>query len=280
MAPGIRIEWGKKVLSASVAGVRDSNGDDIGTVAVFRDFTREAEIEKMKSAFVAMVSHELRTPLNAILGFAEMLKESVYGPINPKQAESAGRILTNTQRLLGIVNDLLDQAQIEAGKLTVQVQSFRPAELLSSVHSVMDRMAAEKGLMLTSQLDSNVPQFISGDPQRLQQVLVNLVSNAVKFTDHGEINIHVGTLGQKQWIIEVRDTGRGIARDSLPRIFDSFHQVDADATRQHHGVGLGLSIVKQIVQLMNGAITVQSELGVGSVFTVSLPLVSQQEVKA
>ena len=139
----LRLEWEKKTLSVSAAPVSDAEGEQIGTVAVFRDFTREAEIERMKSTFVAIVSHELRTPLNAILGYAEMIKEKVYGTINEKQKNAAERIMSNAQRLLNIVADLLDQAQIEAGRLRIKINSFKPADLLESVHSVMDKITAD-----------------------------------------------------------------------------------------------------------------------------------------
>ncbi len=118
----------------------------VGTVAVFRDFTREAEVEKMKSTFVAMISHELRTPLNGILGYAEMFKEAVYGPVNEKQANMSERIMKNAQRLIGLLNDLLDQAQIEAGKLAVKSEAVRPKELLENLHGTMDKIASDKGL--------------------------------------------------------------------------------------------------------------------------------------
>ncbi|HSN22941.1 MAG TPA: histidine kinase dimerization/phospho-acceptor domain-containing protein, partial [Methylomicrobium sp.] len=185
--PSFRIEWGRKTLSISAAQVYDNSNEgsiNLGTVTVFRDFTREAEVEKLKSTFVAIVSHELRTPLNAILGYAEMFKESVYGPMNEKQINMAERIMKNTQRLLGLINDLLDQAQMEAGKLTVQMAPIKPAELLENVHGVMDQSVQEKGLRLTSEIEDNLPEIINGDAARLQQILVNLVNNSVKFTDH------------------------------------------------------------------------------------------------
>jgi two-component system, sensor histidine kinase len=183
---GFRIEWGGKTLSVSAAQVYDNRSENIGTVTVFRDFTREAEVERLKSTFVAIVSHELRTPLNAILGYAEMFKEAVYGPMNEKQINMADRIMKNTQRLLGLINDLLNQAQMEAGKLTIKMAPFRPAELLENLHSVMDKAASDKGLRLTSEIDDNLPEILNGDAARLQQILVNLVSNAIKFTDKGK----------------------------------------------------------------------------------------------
>ncbi|HSL44457.1 MAG TPA: ATP-binding protein, partial [Anaerolineales bacterium] len=232
-----------------------------------------AEVEKLKSTFVAIVSHELRTPLNAILGYAEMFKEAVYGPMNEKQINMADRIMKNTQRLLGLINDLLDQAQMEAGKLTIQIGPVRPADLLENLHGVMDQMAHEKGLRLTSEIDDNLPEVLNGDAARLQQILVNLVNNGVKFTDHGTVHVRLFCTLANKWGIEVSDTGRGIQDEELPHIFDTFRQVDGAATRIHGGFGLGLSIVKQLVQLMNGDIKVKSKVDRGTTFTISLPLV-------
>jgi signal transduction histidine kinase len=277
--PSFRIEWGRKTLSISAAQVYDNSKDsnaNLGTVTVFRDFTREAEVEKLKSTFVAIVSHELRTPLNAILGYAEMFKESVYGPMNEKQINMAERIMKNTQRLLGLINDLLDQAQMEAGKLTIQMGPVKPSELLDNVHGIMDKMVQEKGLKLTSEIEDNLPEVINGDGARLQQILVNLVNNGVKFTDHGTVHVRLFCPYAGRWGIEVADTGRGIPESELPYIFDTFRQVDGAATRAHGGFGLGLSIVKQLVTLMNGEIKVKSKVDRGSTFTITLPLVAQE----
>jgi PAS domain S-box-containing protein len=270
---GFRIEWGAKTLSVSAAQVYNISGDNIGTVTVFRDFTREAEVERLKSTFVAIVSHELRTPLNAVLGYAEMFKESIYGPMNEKQVNMADRIMKNTQRLLGLINDLLDQAQMEAGKLTIKMAPLRPAELLDNLHGVMDKTASDKGLVLTSEIEDNLPDMLNGDAARLQQILVNLVNNAVKFTDQGSVNVRLFYSNEFQWGIEVTDTGRGISEAELPYIFDTFRQVEGTTTRVHGGFGLGLSIVKQLVGLMNGEIKVQSTTDVGTTFIITLPLV-------
>ena len=270
----LRLEWGRKTLSVNAALVSDTAGEHIGTVAVFRDFTREAEIERMKSAFVAVVSHELRTPLNAILGYAEMLKEAVFGPITDKQKTATERIMSNTQRLLNLVGDLLDQAQIEAGRLRIKTESFKPAELLESVHGVMDQITADKNLKLSSDLDPDLPQSLLGDSHRLQQILINLVNNSVKFTSEGEIQMHLFRNNQTHWGVEVRDTGVGIPEDEIPHIFETFHQVDDTATREYGGIGLGLAIVKHLVDLMQGEIVVKSQQGNGSSFTVILPLIT------
>ena len=276
---GFRIEWAGKTLSVSAAQVYDNRSENIGTVTVFRDFTREAEVEKLKSTFVAIVSHELRTPLNAILGYAEMFKEAVYGPMNEKQINMSDRIMKNTQRLLGLINDLLDQAQMEAGKLTIKMAPVRPADLLENLHSVMDKTASDKGLMLTSEIEDSLPYELNGDAARLQQILVNLVNNAVKFTDKGTIHVKLFYPYENKWGIEVSDTGRGIPESEMPHIFETFRQVDGMATRVHGGFGLGLSIVKQLVNLMNGEIKVQSEIDEGTIFIITLPLVATESTK-
>ena len=272
---GFRIEGGEKTLSVSAAQVYDRREENknIGMVTVFRDFTREAEVERLKSTFVAIVSHELRTPLNAILGYAEMFREAVYGPMNDKQVNMADRIIKNTQRLLGLINDLLDQAQMEAGKLTIKMGPVKPAELLETLHGLMDKTASDKNLRLTSEIEDTLPETLNGDPARLQQILVNFVTNAIKFTEHGEVQVKLLHFSNRKWGIEVSDSGHGIPEAELPHIFDTFRQVEGTATRTHGGFGLGLSIVKQLVQLMGGEIRVASKLEQGTTFTVILPLV-------
>lgn len=267
-----RVEWGEKTLSISSGQVLDRDGSEVGTVAVFRDFTKEAELEKMKSAFVAMVSHELRTPISAILGYAEIFMEQIYGPLNEKQTKMTSRIVSNSSRLLNLINDLLDQAQMEAGKLKIKYESIKPSDLLENIHSVMDKITTDKGLKLTSELDANMPVTLIGDSARLQQILINLVSNAVKFTEKGSIHVQLSKLNEKQWGISVSDTGNGIPKEELPYIFETFRQVEGTTTRLHGGFGLGLSIVKQLVNLMGGSISVSSELGQGSTFSILLPI--------
>jgi signal transduction histidine kinase len=266
-----RVEWGRKTLSISSGQVLDRDGSEVGTVAVFRDFTREAEVEKMKSAFVAMVSHELRTPLSAILGYAEIFMEQIYGPLNEKQINMTNRIVSNTRRLLSLINDLLDQAQMEAGKLKIKYEPMRPSDLLENLHGVMDKLTTDKGLELTSELDANLPESLSGDSARLQQILVNLVNNSAKFTEAGSIHVQLNKLDEQYWGMSVSDTGQGIPKEELPNIFDTFRQVEGTTTRVHGGFGLGLSVVKQLVTLMGGTISVESELGRGSTFSITLP---------
>jgi PAS domain S-box-containing protein len=276
-APSVRFEWGRKTLSVSVAPVHAAPDQVTGTVAVFRDYTREAEVERMKSAFVSMVSHDLRTPLSAIIGYADMLHEAIYGSLSEKQRGVVERINANARRLLSMVNNILDQAQIEAGKLTLYIRPFDPRELLADMESVMGVLAQTKGLELTCHIADDVPDELPSDQQRLHQILVNLVNNAIKFTEQGGVDVHIYRPDRDHWAIDVSDTGPGIPPEAQSYIFDAFRQVDGSVTRVHTGFGLGLSIVKQLTVLMGGDIRLASELGSGSTFTVVLPLTPIQE---
>jgi PAS domain S-box-containing protein len=270
---GERVEWGRRTLSLSAARVHSGAANtNIGAVAVFRDITKEAELEKMKQTFVAIVSHELRTPLNAIMGYAEMFKEAVYGPINEEQNSAMERVMVNTGRLLTMVGDLLDEAQLKAGKLSIQNQPFKASVLLKTMHTTLDKLVTDKKISLTDELDPNMPEMIIGDAQRLQQIVINLANNSAKFTDTGGVHVRILRSAPDKWTIEVIDTGMGIPEKDIPYIFDTFRQVEETTKRKHGGFGLGLAIVKQLVELMKGSISVRSELGKGSVFTVILPL--------
>jgi signal transduction histidine kinase len=166
---------------------------------------------------------------------------------------------------------------MEAGKLTIQMAPLRPAELLENLHSVMDQIALDKKLRLTSEIDDNLPEVLNGDGARLQQILLNLVSNSIKFTEHGTVHVKLFSPYRNRWGIEVSDTGSGIPESEVPFIFETFRQVEGTTTRVHGGFGLGLSIVKQLVHLMNGDISVKSKIDAGSMFTITLPLVIPEE---
>ena len=236
------------------------------------------ELDRLKSHFVSMVSHELRTPLTSIQGYAEMLQAEIYGAVSEKQKQALDRVLINTRQLIAIVNDLLNQARIEAGLLALHPTPFSPEDLVANLHSTMQPLAEAEGLQLTAHVADNVPSALVGDSQRLQQILVNLVNNAIKFTSEGSIDVRIYRSNEQYWAMEVADTGAGIPEDAIEYIFEPFRQVDGSATRRHKGVGLGLSIVKQLVELMNGNIRVESEIGKGSTFIIQLPLhVSKKE---
>lgn len=268
----VRIQWDKYTFSVNASRVIDNNGDLIGKVAVFRDFTHEAEIENLKSIFLAMVSHELRTPLNAILGYSEMLKEQAFGTLSEKQNNIMGRIMISTRRLLGIVNDLLDQAQIEAGRMRLAERQFQVQVLVEGLHGVMDQIVKDKGLTLTTRVEDGVPATLFGDPDRLQQILVNLVTNALKFTETGGIWLRMFIQDPSHWVIEVKDSGVGIPPEQQSRIFEPFGQVEDLAIREHGGIGLGLTIVKNLVTLMAGEIQLASQPGRGTTFRIILPI--------
>jgi PAS domain S-box-containing protein len=275
---GTRFQFGKKTFSVSVAAVRAGEGSRLGNVMVLRDFTREAELERMKSAFVSTASHELRTPLNAILGYSDMLKESVYGPLTQPQTTTMDRIMANTKRMLNLVNNILDQAQIEAGQLRTTPYNFSVKELLYDLESMMLVLAEQKGLVFAIQVDEDVPDQLFSDAQRLHQILVNLVGNAIKFTQKGSVTVHVSRPDVDHWALNVTDNGAGMPEEALSYIFEPFRQVDGTVTRRHAGTGLGLAIVRQLANLLGGDVSVTSKLGEGSAFTVLLPLrLAQQE---
>jgi PAS domain S-box-containing protein len=277
--PNVRFRWGDRTLLVNASPVQTGLGNSIGTVAVFRDFTREAEVEQMKNTFVGMVSHELRTPLNAIIGYAEMVRESVYGPITSRQVGIMERIENSGQRLLALVSDLLDQAQIDAGRMKIHNTEFKVSDLMDTLHALMDKQVDDKGLSLTIKIDPDMPVTLNGDIHRLQQILLNLVGNATKFTNTGGIDVQVHLINEHRWGFDVTDTGPGIPLDAQQYVFESFRQMEGVATREHGGIGLGLAIVKSLVGLMGGEIVLSSEAGKGTTFSVNLPFEPAKEKK-
>jgi signal transduction histidine kinase len=231
----------------------------------------------MKNAFVSMVSHDLRTPLSAIIGYVDMLSEAVHGPLSAGQLNVLQRINANAGRQLSMINNILDQTQIEAGILNIRVRPFDPHKLLVDMESVMGVLAQGKGLELIYSIADDVPSALPGDRRRLHQVLVNLVNNAVKFTEQGQVTVRVYRPDADHWAVDVSDTGPGIPPEAQPHVFDAFWQVADPVTRKHSGFGLGLSIVKQLITLMHGEIKLSSQVGRGSTFTFILPLAPTQE---
>lgn len=229
------------------------------------------EASEFKTRMLARVSHELRTPLGALLGLAEMVDQDVYGALAPAQHEAMGRIVFNAHALNAVVSELLDQSQIELGQLVLKADLFSPRELVLSVKETCMPQAQIKGLAIQAQIDNDIPTVLVGDRARIEQILSNLVFNAIKFTETGYVLIHIGSVGNEQWLLQVVDTGIGMDENEQTFIFEPFRQVDETTKRQFGGVGLGLSIVKQLVTEMKGTVTVTSHVGVGSTFTVLLP---------
>ncbi|MEP6894557.1 MAG: ATP-binding protein [Chloroflexota bacterium] len=233
------------------------------------------EADRLKSQLLTSVSHELRTPLNAIKGYAQLLNDEAYGSTTNEQKTTFQRILINTTQLQGMVNNLLDRAQIEQGKVTLQKSPFAPADLIETAHSALSILAKTKGLALTSEITPDVPAKLIGDVLRLQQILFNLISNALKFTESGSVHARIFLPDKAHWALQVIDTGIGIPSVAQADVFKSFWQVDSSATRQYRGSGLGLSIVKQLADLMQAEITLTSQPGTGSTFTVIFPMESK-----
>ena len=237
------------------------------------------DASRFKSRLLANVSHDLRTPLTAIMGYADILKEEIYGPLNPRQRDIIQRILSNTRRLVTMINSMLDQAQIEAGKLELLRVPFAPDTLICEVEAAAGYLAQKQGPELRTAITPDLPQTLIGDPQRLQLIIGNLTENAIKFTERGWVSVRLYRQDDAHWVIEVADTGRGIPPEAQSYIFEPFKQVDGSTTRQKGGVGLGLSIVHQLVGLMGGAIDLVSLPGQGSKFTIQLPLETTEETQ-
>ncbi len=238
-----------------------------------QQFAQKAtEANEFKTYFISRISHELRTPLGALLGMSEMLQQNVYGPLTPAQLDITQRIINNTHALEQVFTELLDQSQIESGQLRLKEGEFSPKVLARTVHANNLPLAWKKGLTMYVEVDSVLPDTLIGDKLRIEQVLSNLVVNAIKYTQAGGIMINVRRDGAAQWVLQVKDTGIGISEESQAYIFEPFRQADETVGRQFGGVGLGLSIVKQLVTAMNGTVSVESKVSQGSTFTVVLPL--------
>jgi signal transduction histidine kinase len=246
----------------------------IQNARLFREIeTKSRELEvasRHKSQFLANMSHELRTPLNAILGYTELMVDGIYGDLPQKAADVMRRIDRSGKHLLGLINDVLDLSKIEAGQLELTLADYSMQEIVHAVVTQVEALASEKGLTLHVSVALGLPAG-RGDERRLAQVLLNLVGNAIKFTDVGAVRIAAYPDGDA-FVVAVSDTGPGIAEADRQRIFEEFQQADSSSTRKKGGTGLGLSIAKRIVELHGGRIWVESAVGRGSTFSFRIPV--------
>ncbi|MBJ9977303.1 response regulator [Pseudomonas sp. S75] len=226
---------------------------------------------RYKSEFLANMSHELRTPLNSSLILAKLLAENGQGNLSQEQVKFAESIYSAGNDLLNLINDILDIAKVEAGKLEVRPETTQVVRLVEGLRGMFQPLADEKGLQFDVQLQGQVPATLVTDRQRLEQILKNLLSNAIKFTDKGQVSLTIGHDTRQGIVFTVRDTGIGIPADQQEAIFGAFHQVDGTSNRRFGGTGLGLSISRDLAQLLGGSISVQSSAGEGSVFSLILP---------
>jgi len=239
---------------------------------------REIEIaNKHKSEFLANMSHELRTPLNAILGYTELILDHIYGEVPEKIREVLERLEKNGRHLLGLINDVLDLSKMEAGQLTLALSEYSMGELVQTVFASVEALAAEKKLELKVMIPTDLPKG-KGDEQRIAQVLLNLLGNAIKFTDEGEVRVEATVSNETFWV-SVFDTGLGLSEADQRMIFEEFHQADGSSSKKKGGTGLGLSIAKRIVEMHGGRIGVESTLGKGSTFYFTLPIRVERQRK-
>ncbi len=295
----------REVAAARAAALEESNAELTRLNASLQAALAEAEAERgaaeqarrtaeearraaedanaSKSSFLAVMSHELRTPLNAVIGYAELLDLGIAGPVTPQQAKQLGRIRGSASHLVGLIDQVLRFARLEAGRDDVQVEAVDGALLAREAASMIAPLAANKGLTFRVQVPER-PVPMTSDPQKVRQILLNLLSNATKYTPAGEITIEVATLGSESdaspagtpgsgalVTFRVRDTGIGIAPEHRERIFDAFWQASPALTRTVGGTGLGLSVSLQLARLLGGDLSVESVPGMGSTFTLTIP---------
>jgi signal transduction histidine kinase/ActR/RegA family two-component response regulator len=265
-------ERANAALTATLAELDERVRDR--TAALAAATARAETASRTKSQFLANMSHEIRTPMNGVIGMTELLSAT---PLDASQREITDTIRSSGQILLAIINDVLDLSTIESGQLALDKTPFALGSVLSQAVKVVSPAATAKGLLLEVSADASIPTHLVGDPLRLGQVLVNLLSNAVKFTDVGRVTVSTRLVPAAGTApdairIEVRDSGIGIEPERLSRLFQPFEQGDASMSRRFGGTGLGLAISKRLVELMDGRLWGQSQPGVGSTFSLELPL--------
>jgi len=260
-------------LESTIAALEKSVAEERRATAIAREASR------LKDEFLATMSHELRTPLNGIMGFCSILQDGMGGEVDEDARHMIGRIMVNSDRLLSMINDVLDLAKIEAGRMELVVAPLSPRDMAQQWVAAISGAAEQKGLKIEVEVDQALPSVIYGDGDRLTQIADNLLGNAIKFTEAGWIKLELVRGDIETWLIRVSDTGIGIPPHALHYIFEKFRQVDGSSSRSYQGTGLGLSIVDELCRVMGGNVRVSSQLGKGSVFTVTLPLQTQPDAK-
>jgi len=258
--------------------------DNARSYQVVQDAIREMrEADRVKSQFLANMSHELRTPLNSIIGFSRVILKGIDGPITELQRQDLTAIYNSGQHLLGLINDILDLSKIEAGKMELAFEEVNLVDIINGVMSTATGLVKDKPITLKRSVPQDLPT-VRADATRIRQVLLNLVSNAAKFTEQGEIevsaSVQMGPQGQAEVLVSVRDTGPGISEEDQQKLFQPFSQVDASLTRKTGGTGLGLAISAQLIQLHGGRIGVHSKVGEGSTFYFTVPVYQKTPVAA
>src|SRR5918912_2053722 len=282
------------VLETRWTPVHDDQGQVAGVIAVAMDITERKQAEqaleqskqdlersnaelaranRVKSEFLATMSHEIRTPMNGVIGMTGLLLDT---PLTPEQREYAETVRRSGEALLAIINDILDFSKIESGRLELEITDLDVRQTAEDVLGLFAAQARDKGLELASLVDQNVPSVLRGDPGRLRQILTNLVGNALKLTEHGEVVVRAHLLEEKDDAVLLRcavtDTGIGMTPEERTHLFQPFSQADSSTTRKYGGTGLGLAISKRLVELMGGEIGVESEPGQGSTFWFTVRL--------
>ncbi len=260
----------------------DSNLQELDvTNQALRIATAQAkEASRVKSEFLATMSHELRTPLNAIIGYSDILLVGLDGNLNDKHRHRVQRLKENGIRLLSLINDVLDITRMQAGRMELIQAPYSPQAVIARIAAQMESIAEQAGLKFEVSIDEQLPTTLLGDEKKIEQILVNLLSNAFKFTEEGSVKLDARTKpGEGTWTLSVADTGVGIPPHAINLIFEEFRQLDGGYSRVYKGSGLGLAITRSLVQLMDGKITVKSALNSGSTFTVTLPIVVSEASK-